>query len=111
MRRRRRAAPVGLATFVLPAGAHACRGEAAAGTPTEGVAGDRCALDGSACVRRGPYCLGRYDLYGEQNEGYAFEREGSVPGVWVPSRWPVNDWWREPEKPATLILLRDVCWI
>jgi hypothetical protein len=83
-----RAAPMGLATFVVPAAAHACRGRDS---------------DGGSCWRPlrvvrqplrpgGPYNSGRYR---EQNEGYAFEREGNAPGVWEPSRLPVEDWLRD----------------
>ena len=57
----------------------------------EGVAGDRCALDGSPCVNAGRI---NSAATGEQNEGYAFEREGNAPGVWVPLRWIVYDWLR-----------------
>ena len=43
-----RAAPMGLAHFMVTA---------AGGTPMEGLAGDRCALDGSPCVHAGRICL------------------------------------------------------
>ena len=37
---------------------------------------------------------------------------GSTPGVWVPSRWIVDDWWRDLEKPAPLKLQhRIIIWI
>ena len=51
---------MGLATFVVPAGAHVCCGSAAGGIPMEGVAGDRCALDGRPCVRAVRINSGRY---------------------------------------------------
>ena len=47
--------PMGLATFVVPAGAHACRGEAAGGTPMEGVAARPLRVSTQPLRPRGPY--------------------------------------------------------
>ena len=61
---------------------------AGGGIPTEGVAGDRCALDGSPCVHAGRINSGRYELVrrAKLEEGvYAFDR-GSATGIKLPLR-------------------------
>ena len=61
-----RAAPMGLAHFMVTA---------AGGTPTEGLADDRCALDGSPCVHAGRINSGRYACTESKTRrrGYALE--------------------------------------
>ena len=84
---------MGLAHFMVTA---------AGGTPMEGLADDRCALDGSPCVHAGRINSGRYT---ESKIGPGAERDvvepGSAPGAWVPLRRLVHDWWHERKKPDT----------
>ena len=84
-------------SFVVPASLRAADGGRR--TSMEGVAGDRCALDGSPCVHAGRIVSGRYRRAKSAREPRDVVERGSAPGVWVPSRWLVDDWWRGLEKP------------
>ena len=83
----------------------------AGGTPTEGLAGDRFALDGSLCVHAG---YSNATALGEPNsarEPRDVVEPGSAPGVWVPLGRLVDDDWCGPKKTRHLALASYITWI
>ena len=70
---------------------------ATAGFRRREFAGDRCASCGSPCVHAGRSSV-RVGRAKSAREPRDVVEPASAPGVWVPLRWIVYDWWREAKK-------------